>query len=117
MTRLRLVWIGSSLLTAALAAAAPRATPARPTPAPATVDAQIADASNAIYNLDREDALTLARRATAAAPGESRAYRALATILWLDVLFQRGAVTVDNYLGGLTRASLTLPKPPADLDA
>jgi tetratricopeptide (TPR) repeat protein len=115
VTRLRLVWIGSGLLTAALMAVAPRATAARAVPA--TVDAQIASASNAIYNLDRDEALSLARQATIMAPDQSRAYRALATILWLDILFQRGAVTVDNYLGGLTRASLTLPKPPADLDA
>jgi hypothetical protein len=115
VTRLRLVWIGSGLLTAALLMVTPRAAAVRAVPV--TVDSQIASASNAIYNLDRDEALSLARHATVMAPDQSRAYRALATILWLDILFQRGAVTVDNYLGGLTRASLALPKPPADLDA
>jgi tetratricopeptide (TPR) repeat protein len=115
VTRLRLVWIGSGLLAAALTTVAPRAAAVRV--APAALDAQITSASNAIYNLDRDEALSLARQATVMAPDQSRAYRALATILWLDILFQRGAVTVDNYLGGLTRSSLSLPKPPADLDA
>lgn len=90
-------------------------------PAPAAaqgdLDAQIAAAFRAAYNLDHETALATARAAIAAAPNESRAHRALAGILWLQALFHRGAVTVDHYAGGLTRTSVTLPKPPAAIDA
>jgi hypothetical protein len=81
------------------------------------LDTQLASAFNAVYNLDYEIALATARQAVAAVPDASRAHRTLALVLWLDALFQRGAVTVDNYLGGLTKAQLSLPKPPPALDA
>jgi tetratricopeptide (TPR) repeat protein len=70
-----------------------------------------------MYNLDQDVALATARQAVASAPDVSRAHRTLAMVLWLDALFQRGAVTVDTYLGGLTRSQLALPRPPAALDA
>jgi len=41
----------------------------------------------------------------------------MAAVLWLNMLFRRGAVTVDHYLGSLTRARVDLKKPPPDLDA
>src|SRR6185295_1145498 len=81
------------------------------------LDARLASAYNAIYNLDDDVALSIARQAVASAPDASRAHRSLAMVLWLDALFQRGAVTVDNYLGGLTKAQLALPKPEPALDA
>jgi len=81
------------------------------------LDARLASAYNAIYNLDDDVALSIARQAVASAPEASRAHRSLAMVLWLDALFQRGAVTVDNYLGGLTKAQLALPKPEPGLDA
>jgi tetratricopeptide (TPR) repeat protein len=81
------------------------------------LDAQLTAAYRALYNLDRDQALAAARGAVAAAPGASRAHRSLATVLWLDALYVRGAVTIDTYLGGLTKSQLALPKPPAALDA
>jgi len=98
------------------AATAPAAGGAR-RPAETALDARLVDAYNAMYNLDRDVALTTARQAVASAPGVSRAHRTLAMVLWLDALYQRGAVTVDNYLGGLSKSQLALPKPPAALDA
>lgn len=79
------------------------------------IDSQIAAAFTAAYNLDQDAALVSARAAVAAGPDVSRAHRALASIVWLQTLFARGAVTVDHYMGGLTNATLNLPKPPADL--
>jgi hypothetical protein len=38
-------------------------------------------------------------------------------VLWQQILFQRGAVTVDHYLGSLSRARVDLRKPPPALDA
>ena len=46
-----------------------------------------------------------------------RAHRALANVLWLNLLFQRGAVTVDHYLGSFSSSTVDLKKPPADVDA
>jgi tetratricopeptide (TPR) repeat protein len=74
-------------------------------------------AFTAAYNLDHNEAVQLARNAVAMAPADARAHRTLAAILWLDMLFQRGAVTVDNYMGSSSKAQLNLPKPAPEIDA
>jgi tetratricopeptide (TPR) repeat protein len=85
--------------------------------APAPVDDVIASAFQSAYNLDRPAALDAARHAVAMAPTLSRAHRTLAAVLWLDMLYERGALTVDAYLGGLTKGHLALPPPNPDRDA
>jgi tetratricopeptide (TPR) repeat protein len=89
-----------------------------PSPVRATndVETHIAAAFSSAYNLDQDAALASARAAVASGPDVSRAHRTLASIVWLQALFTRGAVTVDHYMGGLTRSTLNLPKPPADLE-
>jgi tetratricopeptide (TPR) repeat protein len=77
----------------------------------------IGQAFRAAYNLDESEALALARRSVAVAPDEPEAHRALASILWLAVLFRRGAVVSDTYLTGSLKDQLNVPKPPAALDA
>ena len=84
---------------------------------PSPLDAELQRAFAATYNLDYATGFSIARQAVTHSPDESRAHRALATIIWLEILFQRGAVTIDHYLGGLTKNQLSLGKPPADLDA
>jgi tetratricopeptide (TPR) repeat protein len=74
-------------------------------------------ASDFVYNLDHEQAIRLLRQAVAADPDESANHRALASAVWLLILFQRGAVTVDHYLGSFTRTSVEMKNPPAELDA
>jgi tetratricopeptide (TPR) repeat protein len=74
-------------------------------------------AADLSYNLDHDEALTLLRHLVAADPGDPAAHRALASAIWLDVLFRRGAVTVDHYLGSFTSANVQTNRPPADLDA
>ncbi|MBA2304835.1 MAG: hypothetical protein H0W08_19695 [Acidobacteria bacterium] len=69
------------------------------------------------YNLDHEEAISLLRKAVAAAPADPSAHRTLASVLWLHMLFLRGAVTVDHYLGSFSRARVDLKKPPPELDA
>lgn len=69
------------------------------------------------YNLDHEQASALLRRAVAAAPADPAPHRTLAAVLWLNMLFRRGAVTVDHYLGSFSRARVDLRKPPPELDA
>lgn len=86
------------------------------TPIPAQVAAAIADAFQAAYNLDLDQGVAIARRAVALGPDEPAAHRSLAAVLWLQVLYRRGSVTIDHYLGGLSRSDLAMPKPPADID-
>lgn len=86
------------------------------TQAPA-VDAVVEKAYAAAYNLDYPEAIALAQRAVAMAPESSVAQRALAGVLWLQITFDRGAVSVDHYLSGLTNGKLALQKVSPELDA
>jgi tetratricopeptide (TPR) repeat protein len=74
-------------------------------------------ASDLVYNLDHDAAIDILRQAVAQDPNDSVNHRALASAVWLQILFKRGAVTVDHYLGSFTRSSVELRNPPADLDA
>jgi tetratricopeptide (TPR) repeat protein len=69
------------------------------------------------YNLDHAEALRLLREAVQREPDNAANHRALAASLWLDILFRRGAVTVDNYLGSFSHPRIDVKKPPPDLDA
>ena len=67
------------------------------------------------YNLDYDLA---ERDMTAAARADARdigARRGLAVIPWLLISFRRGAVTVDDYLGSVSKQNVALREPPADL--
>ena len=74
-------------------------------------------AADLTYNLDHDEAMRLLRQAVANEPRDPANHRALASTIWLNILFRRGAVTVDHYLGSFTSASVELRNPPADLDA
>jgi tetratricopeptide (TPR) repeat protein len=74
-------------------------------------------AAELTYNLDYDEALKLLRQATTAYPDEAGNHRALASTIWLDILFKRGAVTVDHYLGSFSHENVDIRNPPADLDA
>jgi len=75
------------------------------------------EAFDLAYNLDHEQALARLRQAVADNPADPASHRALASILWLNMLFLRGAVTVDHYMGSFSRTQVELSKPPAGLDA
>jgi tetratricopeptide (TPR) repeat protein len=67
------------------------------------------------YNLDHDEA---ARELTALArlePELPATYRALASITWLRLLFSRGTVLVDEYLGRISRRDTQMATPPADV--
>jgi tetratricopeptide (TPR) repeat protein len=74
-------------------------------------------ATSLAYNLDYDDAVALLRRALSMDETDPASHRSLASVLWLKMLFVRGAVTVDHYLGSLSRARVEMAKPPPDLDA
>src|SRR5262245_29359433 len=70
-----------------------------------------------IYNLDRERAIESFRAAIAADPQDAAAYRGLASSLWLSITFRRGNMTVDDYLGSVSRTRSAAAPPPADVVA
>ena len=116
----RAVVIAALLVTAipaTLARAAGGRTIRQTSPSLAEITAVIKEAFRAAYNLDEKDALAAARRGVAMGPEEPTTHRALASILWLDILFKRGSVVSDSYLSGGLKEQLVLPKPPPDLDA
>jgi tetratricopeptide (TPR) repeat protein len=71
-------------------------------------------AAGELYNLDRERALATYREAIAADPDDAAAYRGVAASLWMGIAFQRGAMTVDSYLGRVS-GDVRLPRPPREL--
>jgi len=101
-----------TLIVTLMAAAAPR-----PCAAQETADALVVRGEALAYDLDHPAALALLRRAVAMAPDNPRTHRAVANVLWLNLLFKRGAVTVDHYLGSFTKGNVNMRNPPADLDA
>jgi tetratricopeptide (TPR) repeat protein len=86
-------------------------------PQPETADALRARATQLIYEHRHDEAIGLLRRAVAIAPDQSATHRSLASAVWLKMLFLRGAVTVDHYLGSFSRARVDLAKPPPELVA
>lgn len=69
------------------------------------------------YNLDHDEAVALLRKDVASSPDDPAAHRTLAAIVWLNMLFRRGAVTVDHYLGSFSKTRVDLKKPPPELEA
>jgi tetratricopeptide (TPR) repeat protein len=67
------------------------------------------------YNLDYEEATREMVAAAKADPTDAAAERGLAMIPWLTISFRRGAVTVDDYLGSLSKQNVAMREPPADL--
>jgi tetratricopeptide (TPR) repeat protein len=68
-----------------------------------------------IYNLDRDRALDSFRQAVAADADDPAAHRGMATAYWLSITFRRGNMTVDDYLGKVSRPSTRFPPPAADV--
>lgn len=68
----------------------------------------------AAYNLDYPQAVAFYDQAIALDPSNPAGYRARAAAAWLHIIFRRGSVTVDQYLGAVHRGDLTLAPPPKD---
>jgi tetratricopeptide (TPR) repeat protein len=97
---------------AALLLAAPLPASANP-----ASEALRARASAHLYSLDHAEATAEFRQAVAADPQDAAAYRGLATTLWLSITFTRGNMTVDDYLGGVTKPNGPTAPPPAQTTA
>ena len=102
------------VLLTSIAIVAASATAARASGESAALRAR---ASDHIYNLDRDLGIAVYREAIAADPADAGAYRGLASGLWLSITFRRGNMTIDDYLGKVTRPSTQPPPAPADTAA
>jgi tetratricopeptide (TPR) repeat protein len=51
------------------------------------------------YNLDRDEALAAFEDAIAADPNDPSAYRLAAATVWTQIVFEQGAISVEDYLG------------------
>ena len=80
----------------------------------ANASAQHMDGLHAGYNLDYAEALQSFRAVVAANPNDGTAHRLAAATIWMQLLFQQGAVTVEDYLGQ-ARAAHERTTPPPDL--
>jgi tetratricopeptide (TPR) repeat protein len=107
MHRVRLLRL--ALVAVVLAASATTA-PANP-----QSDKLRAEASTYIYNLDHDQGIALFRRAVEVDPEDAAAYRGLASGLWLNITMRRGNMTVDDYLGRLSKPKLLPTPPPPEL--
>jgi Flp pilus assembly protein TadD len=90
------------------------ASPAAGNPASEALRAR---ASAELYNLNRVEAEATFRDAIRADPQDPGAYRGLAGALWVGIALDRGTLTVDSYLGRVTRQDVKLPSPPPDVAA
>src|SRR5262245_43659011 len=71
-----------------------------------------ARAAAEFYSLDDQRAIPTYREAIAADPQDAGAYRGLAGVLWMKITFSRGMLTVDSYLGRVSRENIGLPPAP-----
>jgi tetratricopeptide (TPR) repeat protein len=68
------------------------------------------------FNLDYPEALAAFREAMALDPNDAASYRLAAATLWVNLLFDRGIITIDDYTGK-ARATLSRTPPPPDIAA
>ena len=66
----------------------------------------------AAYNLDHAEAIASLDKALAADPNDPDAHRAAAIIAWLRIGFLRGSITVDDYLGSVSKPNINMLTPP-----
>jgi len=80
-----------------------------------TADSLRTRANQLVYEHEHDQAIAMLRRAVTLAPDDAPNHRALASAIWLKMLFMRGAVTVDHYLGSFSKPRVDLRKPPQEL--
>lgn len=71
-------------------------------------------AFDAAYNLDHREAISCLDQAIQADPNDPDAHRAVAVIAWLRIGFLRGSITVDDYLGSVSKPNINMVPPPQE---
>ena len=84
---------------------------------PTSVDAALGHAYETAYNLDHDDAVRELTALTKLEPDLPTTYRALASITWLRLLFTRGTVLVDEYLGRISKRDVQMAASPPEMAA
>jgi tetratricopeptide (TPR) repeat protein len=91
--------------------------PASSTSAPAPAARQLQQAFDLAYNLDHDQGMALLEQAMRDHPDDPALARGHATLTWLNLLFRRGTVLVDNYLGPVSKNDVKIPAPPSTVNA
>jgi hypothetical protein len=87
--------------------------PASPTPnAPPSAARQLQIAVDLAYNLDHDQAAAVLEQGMRDHPDDAALPRAHATLTWLNLLFKRGMVLVENYLGPASKDDVKVAAPP-----
>src|SRR5262249_21140638 len=71
-------------------------------------------ASTQNYSLRLGRASAAYPQAVKADPENAAAYRGLASALWISIALNRGSLTVDDFLGRVSRTNTTPPPPPVE---
>ena len=79
---------------------------------PASAARQLQIAVDLAYNLDHDQALAVLEQAMRDHPDDAALPRAHATLTWLNLLFRRGMVLVENYLGPVSKDDVKVAAPP-----
>lgn len=87
-----------------------------PAAAAQTADELRREAFQLAYNLDHDAAEERLEKVLALSPDDAATHRAIASITWLNLLFRRGAITVDHYLGSMSRPRVEVTPPPPEID-
>ena len=81
----------------------------------AAIETRLHAAYVAAYELDHDRAVRELQTIVELEPELPTTYRALASITWLRLLFGRGTVLVDEYLGKVSRKDVQLGPPPPEV--
>lgn len=68
-----------------------------------------------LFSLDAERAMASFREAIAADSRDAAAYRGLAGAVLAHIAMLRGTMTIDSYLGRVSRGNVAMPPPPPEL--
>ncbi len=78
----------------------------------ASFEARLEQAYASAYNLDRDEAVRELTALAEISPDLPTTYRALASVTWLRLLFSRGTVLADEYLGRIARHDVQMATVP-----
>lgn len=81
----------------------------------ADAEARLARAYAAAYDLEHDAAVRELEALAKLAPELPATYRALASITWLHLMFERGTVLADEYLGRVASRDVRMSAPPRDV--
>ena len=84
---------------------------------PPSAARQLQIATDLAYNLDHDQAHAVLEQGMRDHPGDAALPRAHATLTWLNLLFKRGMVLVENYLGPVSKDDVKVAAPPSAANA